>query len=424
VTHNGIFGHIDYRGTFTKDLDFLGYDTYPLSHNDHTRRAELNAYYLDRTRSLSGNFIVPEHQSGPGGQAPYFHDNPEPGEIRNMTYSAIARGADGLLYFRWRTCRFGAEEYWCGILDHDNVPRRRYDEISQIGKEMGTVGKEILGTSVFIDCAVATGDMEVIDAHSTYPLGLPSPGQMAEVAHGILYRSGYAVGCVHPEDDLTGIRLYFIQNWEFFNPEWVSHLEKYVEKGGVLVIGARTATRDMNNNVIAETIPGSLRDLTGITVEEYGKLNMPEKRPFYLKFKKRKMKSEIWYEILNLENAVSFAEWSGRHLDGKTAMSIRKLGKGHVIYAGTYLTENILKILMPEFIRLAQLKPLWTSSPEGVETVVRYVEKKKLWFFINHNDGKARIQKTPKGRNLTNGKISSGAEIILDRYEVSVILEC
>jgi beta-galactosidase len=424
VTHNGIFGHIDYRGTFTKDLNFLGFDRYPMFNHDPEIRDSRGAFHLDLTRSLSGNFIIPEHQSGPGGQAPYFHDNPEPGEIRNLTYSAVARGADGLLYFRWRTCRFGAEEYWCGIIDHDNIPRRRYDEISQIGQELGTVGNEILGTSVFIDCAVASGDMEANDAHTTYSLGLPDPVWMARVAHEMLYKSGYAVGCVHPEDNLSGIKLYFIPNWELFNPEWVPLLEKYVKEGGVLVLGARSATRDMNNNVVAETIPGCLRELAGISVEEYGKLNMPEKRPFHIKFKGKKIKSEIWYEILNLENATPFAKWAGRHLDGKAAISIRKFERGHVIYAGTYLSENILKILMPEFIEIANLKPLWPSAPEGVETVLRYNGKKKIWFFINHNDDEAKIKKTPKGKDLISGKKNNGGEITLDRYGVAVILEC
>jgi beta-galactosidase len=415
ATHNGIFGHIDYRGTFTKDLDFLGYDVYPFFQKDHELRSEQNAYNLDRARACSGNFLIPEHQAGPGGQAPYFHDNPEPGEIRNMTYRAIARGADGLLYFRWRTCRFGAEEYWCGILDHDNIPRRRYHEVSQIGKELETVGKEILGTSVFIDCAVASGDMEVNDAHTTYPLGLPEPGLMAGIAHKMLYRSGYAVGCVHPADALAGIKLYFIQNWELFNPEWVPLLEKYVQDGGVLVIGARSATRDMNNNVTAATIPGCLRGLAGISVEEYGKLNMPEKRQFHLKFKDREIKSEIWYEVLNLENASAFAVWSGRHLDGKTAISIRKLGKGHVIYAGTYLSENILNILLPELIKLADLKPVWPPAPAGIETVVRCNGKKKIWFFINHNDCESSIKETPAGKNLLTGGDNPGNTITLDR---------
>jgi beta-galactosidase len=167
ITHNGCFGHIDYRGLFTQDLDFLGYDCYPFF-APTSGRTERQAYGLDRTRAWSGNFIVPEQQSGPGGQQPYMHDTPEPGEIRRMAYVSIARGADSLLFFRWRTCRFGAEEYWCGILDHDNVPRRRYEEVSQLGQELKTVGPEVLGTSVHIDAAVAASDMHVADSHQTY----------------------------------------------------------------------------------------------------------------------------------------------------------------------------------------------------------------------------------------------------------------
>ncbi|HBC87600.1 MAG TPA: beta-galactosidase [Lentisphaeria bacterium] len=423
ITHNGIMRLVDYRGLFTKDLDFLGYDRYPMFDNDHQNRDAGGAYQLDHVRSLSGNFMIPEHQAGPGGQMPYFHDNPEPGEIRNMTYSSVARGCDSILYFRWRTCRFGAEEYWCGILDHDNIPRRRYREFVQIGNEMKKVGKEVLGTSVFIDCAVASGDFDSGYAHATYPLGLPDPGWMGGVAHKMLYNSGYAVGCVHPEDDLSGLKLYIIPNWPLFNPEWVPSLEKFVKGGGTLVISARTASKDMDNNVVPETLPGCLRRLAGVSVEEYGKLNRPEQRPFALKFKDKKLKSEIWYEILNLEDASVMAKWSGRHLDGKPAISFRKLGKGNVIYAGTYLTENILKVLIPELAKIAGLKPVWPSAPGGVETVLRFNGKKKIWFFMNHNDGKVTVKKTPAGENLITGAKNSGKAITLERYGVAVIRE-
>jgi len=143
--------------------------------------------------------MIPEHQAGLGGQMPYFHDNPEPGEIRNMTYSAVA-----------------------------------------------------------------SGDFDSANAHSTYPLGLPDPGGMGGIAHKMLYKSGYAVGCVHPEDNLSGLKLYIITNWELFDPKWVPNLEKFVEACGTLVISARTATRDINNNVVPETLPGCLREFAGI----------------------------------------------------------------------------------------------------------------------------------------------------------------
>ena len=175
VTHNGLMQHVDYRGKFTRDLDFLGFDDYPMFNFNPETRPASNAFILDHARGWSGNFMVPEQQSGPGGQAPYFHDNPEPGEMRRLVYESIARGADSLLFFRWRTCRFGAEEYWCGILDHDSVPRRRYAEAAQIGEELRRLGPAVLGTSVQVEAAVAACEQDEYDAHRTLSFGLPSP---------------------------------------------------------------------------------------------------------------------------------------------------------------------------------------------------------------------------------------------------------
>ncbi|MGC9349506.1 MAG: beta-galactosidase, partial [Anaerolineae bacterium] len=84
VTHNGTFSHIDYRGPFGKDLDFLSYDVYPFFDYDPDHRPLSQAFNLDHARAWSGNFMVPEQQSGSGGQGDYLHDNPEPDEVRRM----------------------------------------------------------------------------------------------------------------------------------------------------------------------------------------------------------------------------------------------------------------------------------------------------------------------------------------------------
>ncbi|MCG3150276.1 MAG: Beta-galactosidase BgaA [Verrucomicrobiae bacterium] len=396
VTHNGLFGHIDYRGKFTQDLDILGYDCYPMFATDVVWRPANHAFGVNYARAWSGNFIIPEQQSGPGGQAPYFQDHPEPGELRKFTYVSIARGADSLLYFRWRTCRSGAEEYWCGILDHDNVPRRRYAEVKQIGAELRELGPQLRGTHVHVDTAIASADHEVEDAHSTLPFGLPSPQAVAAKIHEAFWRRNYAVGFIHPTDDLAGVKLYVIPHWATFDPGWVPALEKFVRGGGTLVIGARTATRDMHNNVVAETIPGCLRDLAGVTVAEYSRINLPKQRPRHLVLAGKKMLAEHWCEILEpAAGTTTLAKWSGRHLTGTAAVTVRQLGQGRVVYVGTYLTEA----LVPALVKLSGLKPLW-PVPAGVEVVRRQDARKQLWFFINHNDRPAKF-KSPAGKPVT-----------------------
>ncbi len=38
-------------------------------------------------------------------------------------------------FFRWRSCRWGREQYWHGVLYHHGIPQRRYHEAQQLGQE-------------------------------------------------------------------------------------------------------------------------------------------------------------------------------------------------------------------------------------------------------------------------------------------------
>jgi len=426
VTHNGTFAHVDYRGAFGRDLDFLGYDVYPMFDNDPSHRPLSQAFNLDHARAWTGNFMIPEQQSGPGGQAPYLHDTPEPGELRGMAYTSIARGADSLLFFRWRTCRYGAEEYWCGILDHDNVPRRRYDEVQQLGKELQVVGPEVLGTRVRVDVGIAAADVDVYDAHSTMPMGLPSPRDVAQVVHSAFLMRGYAVGCVHPADDLRDLKAFVIPHWATFNPEWFPNLQAYVEGGGVLVIGARTATKDWHSNVVADTPPGIFARFAGVRVGEYGRQNAPDQRPLTLRFYPGDAQplSRHWYELLDpMPGTHICARWMERHLRLKAGVTMRKVGAGQVMYVGTYLDEALVDALIP-FLTKARpdLEPVWPEVPRGVSVVVREDESKHLWFVINSLGTVVSMPSVPPGVDLLTGKVLRGRRF-MQPYEVLVIKE-
>lgn len=422
IIHNGCFRHVDYRGLCGQDLDALGYDVYPFFDPDPDHRPYSQAFNLDRTRALTGNFFIPEHQSGGGGQGGYLHDTPEPGELRRMTYTSIARGADGILYFRWRTCRFGAEEYWRGIIDHDNVPRRAYAEVAQIGLELKRIGPAIRGTHVRVDVGLAMGDIDVEEAHDILSLGLPNPRQSAQSLHEELNRTGYAVGCVHPEDSLGELSLYVIPHWAVFDPGWVPALERFVLRGGTLVIGARTATKDLNNNVIAETPPGCLLDLTGVKVAEYGRQNCPEKRSLRITYGADHAPTEFWYEALEVGDADELATWTGRHLSGKAAVTRRRLGRGAVYYVGTLLTPAVWNLIWPRIREDSGVEPLWPGTPSQVEVVLRSDGQRRIWFFMNRGDERVRLPRTPAGDSLLDDQ-PSGGPVFLERHGVLIIRE-
>jgi len=401
VTHNGIFEHLDYY-EFTKDLDFLGFDNYPAFRlGDAPSRAggaaEI-ASRLDQARSYAGNMIIPEQQGGPGGQKSYFHENPRPGEMRLWSYQSLAHGADGIMHFRWRTCRFGAEEYWCGILDHDSVPRRRYREAQQEGSEFARLGNKLLGTHVHIDVGILHSP-EQDDAHRALSQGLPTPLEAAQELHRVLWLDKFAVGYVNPADRFEGLALLVVPHLSMCDQHLATKLTDYVKEGGTLLIGARTATKNVDNAVIAETPPGLLRDLAGITVEEYGM--HPEK--YYRISLGEEAMPALWYEVLRPGLAEILGVWRGGHIDGEPAVSLRRLEKGQVIYVGTYLTRETAEWIARLAVQQAGVVPLLTGVPAPVEVTLRESAERKLLFLLNHDEWARSVAGLPAGLDLLGG---------------------
>jgi len=420
ITHNGIMSNIDYR-EFTRELDFFGVDLYPMFHRSASRAADAAAN-LDRTRSFSGNFIIPELQSGPGGQGDYFHDTPVPGEMRLFAWQSIAHGADGILHFRWRTCRFGAEQYWCGILDHDNIPRRRYEEACREGAEFARLGPEILGSYLEPEVAVLYDSGLADLGHPPITCGLPSPNHIAKIIHRAWWEAHYNVGFVHPEDDLGGIKLIVMPSWAIVTKEVATALETFVEKGGTLVITARSGIKNSDSHVISQTPPGLLARLGGCIVEEATRVNEPDAFPNAFTIGGVEVKQGKFSEMLQPTTGEVVAKWTNGHQSGKPAVVKNQFGRGTCIYIGTFLDEISAAQLLPHIAHAAGVNPLITGLPKGVEVTVRKTNTHKLWFLLNHSGKPGKISGVPQGIDLISGRETSG-ERVLEPCEVAVIKE-
>ena len=452
IFHNlGVIRDIDVRGQFAQDLDFIGYDVYPLLFDEFQRpggHAYVQALSLDVCRSFSGNYIVPEQQSGFGAQPGFCTLTPEPGEMRRMAMSSVARGADGILFFRWRPAHFGAEIYWMGIIDHDDKPRRRYDEARQFASDMAKLKDRILGTHVRMDVGIAGADFDNQEAHKAFSIGLPSPQEDAALLHRYCYDRGIACGFIHPEDDLSRLKVFYVPHWVIWKDAWTERLEAFARNGGTVIVGARTGTRDANNHVIGETAPGALlTELTGVSVEDFGRLAAPGAKGLFgamgrsggivtppdrpaessrrlrrFTFGNRELDAGHFYENLAIAPDVEpIGLWSNRYAEGSPVITSRRVGKGRVLYVGTYLTADLVEVLAARVLADGGVAPLIADLPEGVEVSLRETHDRRLLFVLNTRHEPVVVAEVPAGENLLDGTLSPAGRLHLPGYGCAVV---
>jgi beta-galactosidase len=420
VTHNfmGLFSDLDYYA-LAEDLDHVSWDNYPvwgkpdIPYNSSAAAAVMRG--LKRR-----NFWIMEQTAGPGGWST-FGRNPRPGEIRKIAYQQLANGADGMIWFRWRTCTAGREQYWHGLLGHDGKPLRRYREAAQYAKEQHALAEELAGTTVKAQVAI------VYDYASIWALRI-QPGYAGNSYHAAmmryfaaLFRAGVNADMIKPTEDFSQYRAVIAPDFHVVPDSVAKALSDYVAKGGVLLADCRLAVKDETNLCYDRTLPGLLSEALGITIEEYEAVDEQVKYPVV---SKSGLSGEFtagqyvdWVTPQKAEALAGYAQW---HLEPFAAVTRNRFGKGTGYYVGTVVKEeSFYDQLMAEVLQSAKVEAPVTPAA-GVEASVREGDGKRLLFLVNHTEEKKTVA-VPKGKKeLLRGSITSDT-IELGRYEVAVV---
>ena len=99
----------------------------------------------------------------------------------------------------------------------------------------------------------------------------------------------------------------------------------------------------------------------------------------------------------------------------------RKIGKGRVLYVGTYLTEELTAALADRTFAEAGIEPLLVDLPNGVEVTMRENGHRRLLFIQNCLDGKTELKKVPAGRNLLENNAPVTGSLSLDGYGCAIV---
>ncbi len=425
VTHNlmGMYNKLDYY-ELVKSLDFVAWDNYPNLSPDIPYDSALAA---DVMRGLKKqNFLIMEQTAGPLGWET-FSRNPQPGELRRICFQQLAHGADGQIWFHWRTCTAGREQYWHGLLGHDGVPGRRYREAAEVAAEYRLLAPVLAGTSPANDVAI------VYDYQSIWALqfqgGYPDASHKEAIRryYDALFRAGVGVDIVKPGDDISKYRLVLTPHLHVLTDEVAKSLVEYVNQGGVLLADCRTGVKDEHNLAYARTLPGLLSEPLGIRIEEYESLglgiNDDHKITYGLQasgLSGEEFTAEKYADWITTTSAQRIAGYDQRHLRDYAAVTRNKFGKGVGWYMGTIVREpSFYDNLISQLLADANVKAV-VQLPRGVEVTIRQGNGHRLLFLVNHTDREQRVI-VPAGRSELLTKSKTTDTFVLDSFGVAVI---
>jgi beta-galactosidase len=395
ITHNLMpFGsrELDFYD-LADSLDFVSWDNYHF----HGATPTIVAATHDRTWGFKrSGYWVMEQQVSNVNWTPY---NPtfRPDEVGLKVWQSIARGADGVIYFRWRAARLGAELYHSGLLDHGGRPTRGYEEAKALGQALVMVRPLLEGSSPSAEIAV------LHDYPSRWSLDLQPHN--CDLANDESFRRAFMgpyealwernvpvhVLAARGEHDLSTYKVVIVPAMNLVSREYAARLRAYVQNGGTLVATARTAFKDESGQVSGPA-PGHLADLLGVKVEEID--SQPADHGNRIEFVGRAVGTvpvRHWFEVLQPTTAQPLAVYKSDYYAGRPAATLREVGGGQAIYVGVLAEADFYRVLFDWLLPPVNVQPL-LNTPPGVEASARTGPTGQLLFLINHNDAPATIR--------------------------------
>ena len=343
-----------------------------------------------------------------------------PGVMRLGSYQALARGANGIMFFQWRASKAGAEKFHSGMVPHVGTDSRVWREVKALGAELSKLDA-LLSSQVQAEVAI------LLDWESWWALELDSkpsndlrlmPQLMAYYAP--LFARNITVDFAHPESDLSRYRLVIAPNLYLVNESAVENIHRYVENGGNLVMSFFSGIVDENDQVRLGGYPAPFREMLGLVVEEYAPFSETQSNSFRTN-DGQQFSCNLWGDIIELKGAESVvAVFEEDYYAGKPAITQNVFGKGAAYYVGTAPDEPGMDWLISHICDALEIKAVAPNMPAGVELLRRKNGDADWLFILNYSGEGVKIPLEKNGRDLLSGSQVKGS-ISLEPGGVAII---
>ncbi|GAB2607443.1 beta-galactosidase [Kribbella endophytica] len=296
--------------------------------------------YLSADRiqaSRQGPFLVTETNSTSIGGSQLNHP-PYDGQLRQLAWALVSRGAQLVQYWHWHSIHHGAETYWGGILGHSLEPGRVYREIAALGAELVAAGEVVAGLRPEVDVAVLWSTESDWALQFQPPLahagGVPDVGSYKAIVTAFytgVVDAGLRPGVLAAEHLATAgnVPVLVVPAFYTASDDELDALVEYARAGGHLVIGPRTGYGDPEARARAEVAPGRLREAAGVHYLEFENLLEP------LPVDGLAGHATRWADGLVLDDGEALAWYEHPGGGRRPVVTSKQFGDGRVTYVGT-----------------------------------------------------------------------------------------
>ncbi|MFJ2443500.1 beta-galactosidase [Streptomyces sp. NPDC087658] len=395
---------VDYWA-WAREVDLVTNDHYLITDG---RRTHVNlAMAADLTRSVAAGepWLLLEHSTSGVNWQPR---NPAkaPGQMARNSLAHVARGSEGAMFFQWRQSRRGAEKFHSAMVPHAGTDSRVWREVVRLGADLDGLAT-VRGTRTVADAAM------LWDWQSWWAQRLewrPSEDhdarERADTFYEALYDRHLTIDFAHPDADLSAYPLVVVPALYLATEATGRNLRAYVENGGTLVVSYFSGIVDANDAVHPGAHPGALRDVLGLTVEEFSPLGTGE-RVRITAADGAELTGDVWTEFVVPQGAETVWTYADGLTADRPAVTRHRLGEGTAWYISTRLDAPSLDTILGVAAADAGIAPR-AELPCDIEVVRRAGENGSYLFVINHTGTDTEVPLTGDGTELLTGERAAG----------------
>ena len=263
ITHNStLFFSVDNERLY-ENLDFASFDTYTMIDN-------FQNYVMlhDMWRNFKQGINHWVMETSPSYAASLEgHAIPHPnGYLKAEAVAAYALGAEAFCYWLWRQQRAGCEQPHGSVISAWGKPTVGYENVL----EVEAMRKEI--EEIILSTAPSQAELAITysDRGKVFMKTEPHQELNYRVLLADFYKRFLKMG-IHrdliPEGaNLDGYKLLFTPFLHYVSPEYIARAKKFVENGGIWIVGPITGGRTENHTIHTDQALGELQELVGIDV--------------------------------------------------------------------------------------------------------------------------------------------------------------